>query len=99
MAASLVIACRVSVATSRMPQPVPALRRKFSLPSVPRRARLYITALGLYEAYVNGMRVGEERLVPGWTDYHRRIQYQTYDVTPFLHADDNVLAVSLGDGW
>ena len=67
--------------------------------SVPRRARLYITALGLYEAYVNGTRVGDERLAPGWTDYHRRIQYQTYDVTPLLHAGDNVLAVSLGDGW
>ena len=80
-------------------QPVPALRRRFSLSSVPRRARLHITALGLYEAYVNGTRVGEERLAPGWTDYHKRIQYQTYDVTPLLHIGDNVLAVRLGDGW
>jgi alpha-L-rhamnosidase len=79
--------------------PVPALRRRFSLASVPRRARLYITALGLYEAYVNRRRVGEERLAPGWTDYDRRIQYQTYDVTQLLHVGDNVLAVSLGDGW
>ena len=59
----------------RRQQPAPALRRRFGLSSVPRRARLYITALGLYEAYINGTRVGDERLAPGWTDYNRRIQY------------------------
>jgi alpha-L-rhamnosidase len=79
--------------------PAPALRRQFSLPSVPRRARLYITARGLYESYVNGTRVGDEWLTPGWTDYHVRIQYQTYDATPLLQMGDNVLAVRLGDGW
>ena len=83
----------------RRQQPAPALRRRFNLPSEPRRARLYITALGVYEAFVNGTRVGDERLAPGWTDYHVRIQYQTYDVTSLLHAGDNVLAVRLGDGW
>jgi len=83
----------------RRQQPAPALRRRFGLSSVPRRARLYITALGLYEAYINGTRVGDERLAPGWTDYNRRIQYRTYDVTPLLHEGENVLAVRLGDGW
>jgi alpha-L-rhamnosidase len=77
----------------------PALRRRFSLSAVPNRARLYITAQGLYEAFINGTRVGEERLTPGWTDYHVRIQYQTYDVTPLLRGGENVLAVRLGDGW
>jgi alpha-L-rhamnosidase len=80
-------------------QPVPLMRRRFRLLSVPRRARLYITALGLYEAYLNAARVGEERLTPGWTDYHRRLQYQIYDVTPLLITGDNVLVVRLGDGW
>jgi alpha-L-rhamnosidase len=77
----------------------PALRRRFGLSAVPKRARLYSTALGVYEAFVNGTRVGEERLAPGWTDYHVRVQYQTYDVTPLLVEGDNVLAVRLGDGW
>ncbi len=80
-------------------QPAPVFRRRFNLSSVPRRARLYITALGLYEASVNGARVGYERLAPGWTDYNRRIQYQTHDVTPLLRDGDNVLSVRLGDGW
>ena len=77
----------------------PALRRRFNLSAVPKRARLYITALGVYEAFVNGARVGEERLAPGWTDYHTRIQYQTFDATPLLREGENVLAVRLGDGW
>jgi alpha-L-rhamnosidase len=79
--------------------PAPLLRRAFRLESQPRRARLYITALGLYEAAINATRVGQEWLTPGWTDYHRRIQYQTYDVTSMLQRGDNVLAVRLGDGW
>jgi alpha-L-rhamnosidase len=80
-------------------QPVPLLRRAFTLSTTPRKARLYITALGLYDAYLNAMPVGEVRLAPGWTDYHQRIQYQTYDVTPLLRSGDNVLGVRLGDGW
>ncbi|HET6316633.1 MAG TPA: family 78 glycoside hydrolase catalytic domain [Chloroflexota bacterium] len=83
----------------RRTRPAPLLRRRFSVPNAPTTARLYITACGLYEAFVNGARVGEERLAPGWTDYHRRIQYQTADVTSLLRAGDNVLAVRLGDGW
>ena len=83
----------------RRQRAAPLLRRRFSLPGVPRRARLYITALGLYEASINGIRVGFERLTPGWTDYNIRLQYQTYEVTRLLQAGDNVLAVRLGDGW
>lgn len=77
----------------------PALRRRFTLAATPVRARLYITAQGVYDAFLNGARVSEERLAPGWTDYHARIQYQTVDVTSLLRAGDNVLAVLLGDGW
>jgi len=79
--------------------PTPLLRRSFQLTSTPRRARLYITALGLYEANVNSQRVGQEYLTPGWTDYQQRIQYQVYDVAAQLREGDNSLAVRLGDGW
>jgi alpha-L-rhamnosidase len=79
--------------------PTPLLRRALSLSEAPRRARLYITALGAYEAAINGTRVGDERLAPGWTDYHTRVQYRVCDVTPLLRQGDNVLSVRLGDGW
>jgi len=79
--------------------PPPLLRRAFQLRSQPRRARLYVTALGLYECRVNGKRVGDSELRPGWTDYSRRVVYDTYDVTELLRAGENVLGVMLGDGW
>lgn len=63
------------------------------------RARLYITACGLYTACLNGERVGRFVLAPGSTDYRRRIQYQTYDVTDLLCGGDNRLTVQLSDGW
>ncbi len=62
-------------------------------------ARLYVTALGLYEARLNGQRVGDARLAPGWTDYAQRIPYQTYDVTALLRDGENVLGALLADGW
>jgi alpha-L-rhamnosidase len=83
----------------RAGRPAPILRRRFALADAPRRARLYATALGVYEAYLNGARVGDQWLAPGWTDYDRRIQYQVFDVTDLLLRGDNVLAVRLGDGW
>jgi alpha-L-rhamnosidase len=79
--------------------PVPYLRRPFTLPVMARKARLYITALGLYDACINAAPVGDERLAPGWTDYHARIQYQTHDVSRMLRTGENVLAIRLGDGW
>ncbi|MFG3255032.1 family 78 glycoside hydrolase catalytic domain [Streptomyces sp. NPDC048172] len=76
------------------------LRRAFRLPggSV-RRARLYATALGLYEARLNGERVGEDVLTPGWTDYAHRVAYQAYDVTRAVRGGANALAVTLAPGW
>ena len=62
-------------------------------------ARLYVTALGLYEARLNGRRVGDGFLTPGWTDYTQRIAYQTYDVTGLLNQGDNVLGAILAHGW
>ena len=79
--------------------PSPYLRREFPLDKPVRRARLYATARGVYELYVNGTRVGDDVLAPGWTDYDRRIQYQTYDVTPLLAEGQNALGAVLGDGW
>jgi alpha-L-rhamnosidase len=79
--------------------PSPYLRREFPLDKTVRRARLYATARGVYELSLNGTRVGENVLAPGWTDYHRRVQYQTYDVTPLLAEGQNALGAVLGDGW
>jgi alpha-L-rhamnosidase len=79
--------------------PCPYLRREFELRAAPRRARLYITALGVYEAYLNGQPVSDHVLAPGWTSYHHRLRYQTLDVTPLLHAGRNALGAILGDGW
>ena len=61
-------------------------------------ARLFITAMGVYEAVLNGKRVGEFRLAPGWTSYHKRLQYQEYDVTAML-KEQNELTVTVGKGW
>ncbi|MFF5343931.1 alpha-L-rhamnosidase [Streptomyces althioticus] len=82
------------------PHAVPRLRREFSLRRARvRRARLYVTALGLYEAHLNGVRVGRDRLAPGWTDYRTRVQYQTYDVTELVRSGGNALGVYLAPGW
>ncbi|RDG39630.1 alpha-L-rhamnosidase [Streptomyces corynorhini] len=78
--------------------PCPLLRRAFTAPA-PSRARLYVSARGLYEIRLGGVRVGDAELAPGWTDYTRRVQYQTYDVTALLRDGENVLAATLADGW
>ena len=61
--------------------------------------RAYISALGLYEVKINGVRVGDFVLAPGSTDYNKRIQYQTYDVTDLIRVGENKIEVVLGDGW
>ena len=79
-------------------QPSSVLRKRFMAPSV-KRARLYITCHGLYEAKLNGKRVGNFVLAPGADDYRVRLQYQTYDVTDLLEPGENEITVTLGDGW
>ncbi len=79
--------------------PAPYLRKAFALPGSVKSARLYVTALGLYECSINGQRVGDDVFTPGWTDYRKRIQYQVYDVADLLRGGDNVLGALLGDGW
>ena len=78
--------------------PVDCFRKSFCASDV-RKARLYITACGLYEAKLNGRRAGEFVLAPGITDYRKRVQYQTYDVTELLQNGENELTVQLADGW
>jgi alpha-L-rhamnosidase len=79
--------------------PAPYLRRAFTVDEPVLSARLYVTALGLYEARLNGHRVGDAFLSPGWTDYAQRVAYQTYDVTGLLVPGENVLGAILADGW
>ena len=79
--------------------PAPYLRREFDLRAGIQSARLYITALGLYEAQLNGQVVGDQVLAPGWTVYDQRLRYQTFDVTALLHEGRNAIGAILGDGW
>ena len=77
----------------------PLFRRQFTLDQPVRCARLYIVGLGLYEAYINGRKVGEEYLTPYFTDYENIIQYQSFDVTALLQTGENVLGAMLANGW
>ena len=81
--------------------PSPMMRREFSVNAKKKieRARLYASAMGLYELELNGKRVGEEYFTPGWTAYDFRYQYETYDVTGQLKSGANCLGAMLGDGW
>lgn len=64
-----------------------------------KRAHLYTTALGIYQLFVNGWRITEDYLSPGWTDYRKRVYYRTYDVTDRLQNGDNAIGAILADGW
>ena len=75
------------------------LRKSFVLPSGGKGATLRISALGLYRAFINGQRVGDDLLTPGWTSYWDRLPYQTYDVSALLQAGENSIDIWLGDGW
>jgi alpha-L-rhamnosidase len=81
------------------PQPAPMMRRQFSVHGGVRRARVYASARGLYELYVDGKKVSRDVFRPGWTDYKKRIQYQTYDVTSRLAVGDHAIGLIVGDGW
>jgi alpha-L-rhamnosidase len=81
------------------PEPAPILRTSFKLSKKVKRARAYVSAKGLYQIYIDGARVGHDVFTPGWTDYKKRIQYQTYDVTELLKPGDHDLRMALGQGW
>lgn len=82
-----------------IPQPAAYLRHSMQLSKSVRSARLYVTALGSYRVYLNGSRVGADVLTPDFTDYRKRVLYQTYDVTSLLVSGKNVISALLGDGW
>ncbi len=75
------------------------LRKNFAITKPVAKARLYATALGVYEASINGLRVSDDLLAPGWTDYTKRVMVQTYDVTKLMRRDQNIVDAVLGDGW
>ncbi|WP_375583390.1 family 78 glycoside hydrolase catalytic domain [Cyclobacterium xiamenense] len=79
--------------------PVPIFRKEVNVGQKLTKARLYITALGLFEFKINGKRVGKDYLAPGWTDYNQRVHYQAYDVTDHLNSGMQVLQARLSYGW
>ncbi|MBN2152113.1 MAG: family 78 glycoside hydrolase catalytic domain [Candidatus Lokiarchaeota archaeon] len=79
--------------------PSPLLRASFTIEKKVKRASLHASALGEYEASINGQRVGDRCLAPEYTDYGKRVQYQTYDVTGLLREGENVIGAILADGW
>lgn len=79
--------------------PSPYLRRNFHVTKKITGARMYATALGVCEIRINGRKVGDDEMAPGWTDYKKSLQYQGYDVTLFLQEGENAIGAILGDGW
>ena len=77
----------------------PPLVRTSFVARPPASARLYVTAHGLYEVELNGVRIGREAMAPGWTPYNERLRYATYDVTELVQDGENALGAWLGDGW
>ncbi|MGC5172479.1 family 78 glycoside hydrolase catalytic domain [Microbacterium sp. DT81.1] len=80
--------------------PAPLLRAAFATTDAAiTRARVYATGHGLFQLEINGARVGDDELAPGWTTYESRLRYTTYDVTDLVHTGDNAIGAWLGDGW
>lgn len=76
----------------------PVFGKTFAIDKKVKKARLYATAHGVYEVTLNGQTVGDYRMAPGWTSYHNRLQYQIYDVTGMLAAE-NEIKITVGNGW
>jgi alpha-L-rhamnosidase len=75
------------------------VRKEFSVPKKIATARAYVTSHGLYELYLNGKKVGDQVLTPGWTSYKTRLQYQVYDISSLVRQGGNAVGAMLGDGW
>jgi alpha-L-rhamnosidase len=78
---------------------LPYMRKVFSVDRPVKRAVIYASALGLYELHINGKRIGEDYFTPGWTDYNKRVYYQSYEVTNLLATGSNAIGAILADGW
>jgi alpha-L-rhamnosidase len=84
---------------SEVEGPAALLRRVFTVHSLPERARLRLSALGLVNAWINGRPATDAQLTPGWTSYQERVLLDTLDVTPLLREGENVIVLEVGDGW
>ena len=84
---------------ARASEPCPYFRREFALAQPWRRAVLSVTALGVYQVEINGRRVGDEELAPGWTSYRNRLRFASHDVTELLRDGANAIGAIVGDGW
>jgi alpha-L-rhamnosidase len=80
-------------------RPAQYFRKAFAINKTIQSATAYITAHGMYEAQINGKRIGDYYLTPGWTSYNKRLQYQVYDVTSLLQAGNNVAGIVAANGW
>jgi alpha-L-rhamnosidase len=80
-------------------RPTPLFRKEFKTSKKIKSATVSVTSHGMYEGYINGKRMGDFYLTPGWTSYHKRLQFQTYDVTNLMSDGNNVIAMGLGSGW
>ncbi|MGB7135762.1 MAG: family 78 glycoside hydrolase catalytic domain [Acidobacteriaceae bacterium] len=79
-------------------RPMPIFRHRFAIDKPVARALLYVSGMGQDEVHLNGAKVGDRELTPGWTDYRKTVLYDTWDVSPLLHRGDNAIGVMLGNG-
>ena len=86
-------------AANRDPEPVASFRKGFAINEPFAQARVAVTALGLYDLWINGRRVGDAELTPGWTEYRKRVPYQLFDLGGYLLAGNNAIGIQLGNGW
>ena len=85
--------------SARLVGPAPLFRRTFSVTRSVKRVTVYATGLGFYELHLNGSKVGDHEMDPGFTRYDLRVLYATHDVTPQIHRGSNTVAMALGNGW
>lgn len=81
------------------PDQMPLIRKGFTVPKTIAAARLYISGLGYYEAFLNGKKIGDHVLDPGFTTYKKQALYASYDITPQIRKGKNVIGIMLGNGW
>jgi alpha-L-rhamnosidase len=90
---------RLGATRAMFPRPAAIFRREFGISKEVKSARLYVTAQGSYRMYLNGAQVGQDLFTPEFTEYAKRVIYQTYDVTAMLARGQNAVGAMLGDGW
>ncbi|MGM9759054.1 MAG: family 78 glycoside hydrolase catalytic domain [Parabacteroides sp.] len=88
----------IAAMTTPSYDPSPLMRTAFTVKTAPVRAMLYVTGLGYYEAFINGQRVGDHVLDPGWTYYNKHTAYEVFDVLPMLKTGDNAIGMMIGRG-